>query len=109
MNDIELKGVLYEVKTCPITLCPACRRPGIHGHYDERTDKWSISCNKCGTEMEIPSVGTPLESACELLNRAERLGYEVDKANNRRKENEEIHIQGETGTEAWKENSGLLE
>ena len=28
--------------------------------------------------MEIPSVGTDLESACELLNRAERLGYEVD-------------------------------
>ena len=83
-NEIELKGDLYLVKTCPITLCPACRRPGIHGRYDERTNKWSIFCNQCGTEMEIPSVGTDLESACELLNRAERLGYEVDKANGRR-------------------------
>ena len=77
-------GQKLPVKSCPIIRCPACRALGVHGNYDERTNRWSIFCNKCGTEMEIPSVGTDLESACELLNRAERLGYEVDKANGRR-------------------------
>lgn len=109
MNEIDILGPNLPSRSCPVILCPACRRPGVNGWYDERTDSWSISCNKCGVEMEIPSVGTDLESACELLNRAERLGYEVDVANGRRKENEEIHIQGKAGIEAWKEDSGLLE
>lgn len=75
----DLKGQNLPIRSCPVILCPACRSPEIKGRYDIMHDSWAIQCTKCGTEMEIPSVGTDLESACELLNRSERLGYEVDK------------------------------
>lgn len=72
-------GQRIPARSCPIVLCPACGSPNLRGNYDEYRDRWSIDCPKCGTEMEIPSAGTDLESACELLNRSERLKYEVNK------------------------------
>ena len=51
----------------------------VRGHYNYLYFTWSIECSKCGTSLEIPQVGTDLESACELLNRSERLKYEVNK------------------------------
>ena len=65
------------IRSCPIIKCPACGSLEITGNYNERRDSWSIECSSCGTGMEIQSVGTPLESACELVNRYEKLGYEV--------------------------------
>ena len=80
----KLFGARLETKASnmPKITCAACGSPNVRGHYNDKSNTWSISCPDCGVSLEMPDNYnvSELENEVDILNFYERIRHQVNKS-----------------------------